>query len=161
MLSLAFVASSFRVTEENFIIRNSTVWPSFLPLDVFTALKGTQFCILLYDSTGITVMFFLKCVGSFERIPDPHHKLFSDIVYVIRDRLENKSSLFELFQSHISIAKPKFNHLKILLQQGTFNKEFYEGHSRINDNEFISQKVLLESVFFLCHIRTHILPIYA
>ena len=25
----------------------------------------------------------------------------------------------------------------------------YEGHSRINDNEFISRKVLLESVFFV------------
>ena len=25
----------------------------------------------------------------------------------------------------------------------------YEGHARINDNEFISRKVLLESVFFV------------
>ena len=43
-----------------------------------------------------------------------------------------------------------------------FSVKQYGGHSRINDNEFISRKVLLESVFFLlCHMRTHILPIYA
>ena len=34
--------------------------------------------------------------------------------------------------------------------------EIYEGHSRINDNEFISRKVLLESVFFCYVIWGHI-----
>ena len=38
---------------------------------------------------------------------------------------------------------------------------FYESHSRINDTEFISRKIVLDSVFLLCHMRTHILPIHA
>ena len=42
---MAFIASSFRVTEEKLIIRNCTVRPTLFLLNIFTALKGTNFYI--------------------------------------------------------------------------------------------------------------------
>ena len=47
ILSLAFVASSFRVTEENLVFETVQSGPS-LHLNFFTALKGTHFYILFY-----------------------------------------------------------------------------------------------------------------
>ena len=45
MFSLAFITSSFRVTEGNLLFENVQSGPSFFPLNIFTALKGTHFYI--------------------------------------------------------------------------------------------------------------------
>ena len=54
-LSLAFIASSLRVTEKNLLFETA-VWPTLFLSNVFTALKGSHFYILSLGGRGIFLL---------------------------------------------------------------------------------------------------------
>ena len=62
IISLAFIANSFRVIEENLVFETVQSGPYFF-LNVFSALKGAHFYIL-FVIVSISVLFFFQITGA-------------------------------------------------------------------------------------------------
>ena len=99
MFHLAFVAGWLQGHWWGFISRNYVVWPTFLPMNVFIALKGSHFWFLSDCTAKKKYIYFFSCPPIISKIKVFMYKSKSILVPFLKE--SSMQTFFFRFPHHI------------------------------------------------------------